>query len=139
MIREMKWGDFVHTDHNGDEVCDMENCISLVDDYPGISMNSFTWERHVWEALAEHILSERDARKAEAAKQPKRWLVNLGGNAAKLAEYQGEGLSQDEVATGCDRDSLYVWAHSEKEAIHKAAEADHSLGVWVREYLTRDH
>jgi hypothetical protein len=133
--RLLRWDDpnFVHNDMIGDPCA--EDCVTLVDDYGSLSASSMTWPRRVWESLAEHILWERDRRKAEAAKQPKRWLVNLGGSAAKLAEYQGEGLSQNEVATGCDRDSLYVWAHSEKEAIHKAAEADHSLGVWVREYL----
>jgi hypothetical protein len=138
-MRLIRWDDpqFVLNLPEGTEIC-REDCVELRDEQYNWVPRSFTLSMENWVRLAEHILWERDRRKAEAAKQPKRWVVNLGGNAAKLAEYQGEGLSQDGVATGCDRDSLYVWAHSEKEAIHKAAEADHSLGVWVREYLSRD-
>ena len=79
MKRLMKWNgnDWVHTDTSGEDVCDGEDCISLVDDYPGLSLNSFTWKREVWEALAEHIVRDKARREEEA--RPKRWYGRSGG------------------------------------------------------------
>jgi hypothetical protein len=77
MKRLMKWNgnDWFHIDTSGEDVCDGEDCISLVDDYPGLSLNQFTWKREVWEKLAEHILSEKKRREEEA--RPKRWYVSV--------------------------------------------------------------
>ena len=84
MKRLMNWNgnDWVHTDTSGEDVCDGEDCISLVDDYPGLSLNSFTWKRDVWEALAEHIVREKARRKEEA--NPKRWYVLFDPDAVPM-------------------------------------------------------
>ena len=84
MKRLMNWNgnDWVHTDTSGEDVCDGEDCISLVDDYPGLSLNSFTWKREVWEALAEHIVREKARREEEA--NPKRWYVLFDPDAVPM-------------------------------------------------------
>ena len=84
MKRLMNWNgnDWVHTDTSGEDVCDGEDCISLVDDYPGLSLNQFTWKREVWEKLAEHILSEKKRREEEA--NPKRWYVLFDPDAVSM-------------------------------------------------------
>ena len=90
-----------------------------------------------WERLAEHILSERDRREAEAAKQPKRWYVRVDAHgvaecAPAPSNHHGKG-----VIRGYDSGdmSFYITAKDEREAKAKAQEANHSLGVWIREYL----
>ena len=84
MKRLMKWNgnDWFHIDTSGEDVCDGEDCISLVDDYPGLSLNQFTWKREVWEKLAEHILSEKKRREEEA--RPKRWYVLFDPDAVPM-------------------------------------------------------
>ena len=84
MKRLMNWNgnDWVHTDTSGEDTCDGEDCISLVDDYPGLSLNSFTWKREVWEALAEHIVREEARREEEA--NPKRWYVLFDPDAVPM-------------------------------------------------------
>lgn len=138
--RKLEWNgnEFVHIDMTGEE-CEGD-CIALVDDYPGLSRNQFTWTREVWESLAEHILFERDRRKEEA-KQPKRWYVlaewNDGVASTKVeTAYSGE-IQHPTTVRGYDDGTVafYVLAKDEREAKLQANEAAHSLGVWIREYL----
>jgi hypothetical protein len=140
--RLLRWDDpnFVHNDMIGDPCA--EDCVTLVDDYGSLSASSMTWPRRVWESLAEHILWERDRRKAEAAKQPKRWYVEakwiegVSDVQVKESSYQGDDWDR-KVARGYDDGSVsfYIMAKDENEAYHKAKDAAHSLGVWNREYL----
>lgn len=103
----------------------------------GITGQYIAMRTDEWESLAEHILWDRDRRKEEA-KQPKRWVVNLKEGTAELSSDQSGGRGQNIIPLrdGYDEaDGLYVWAHSEKDARERAREANHSLGVWIREYL----
>lgn len=138
MIRTLRWNgnDFVHTDPGGEEVCEQEGCITLADDYPGIFLTSMTWPLDVWEELAEHILSERDRREAEAAKQPKRWYVSRGENGWEATPSYLQDVNHGEMRVEWGQLSeVWLWAKDEKEAINKARELAVSVNVLTQEYL----
>jgi hypothetical protein len=135
--RLLRWDDpnFVHNDMIGDPCA--EDCVTLVDDYGSLSASSMTWPRRVWESLAEHILWERDRRKAEAAKQPKRWFVvrqEDGSFKAGPADPDASGFGWM-VNSGAQLNAFYVIAKDAREAELKAKEADLTFGAMAREYF----
>jgi hypothetical protein len=143
MSRRIRWNDdeFVHVRPDGDEAC-FEDCVELRDQWGDEVIRTFTLPFSTWVWLAESILSTRDRRKAEAAKQPKRWYVEakwiegVSDVQVKESSYQGDDWDR-KVARGYDDGSVsfYIMAKDENEAYHKAKDAAHSLGVWNREYL----
>ena len=140
MSREIRWDGHGWIRKEPQVECPMDDCIPLfsVDSSSfGDTINSISMPFRGWELLGEHIISERDRRREEAATQPKHWYVRVDAHGVAEctpapSNHHGKG-----VIRGYDSGdmSFYITAKDEREAKAKAQEANHSLGVWIREYL----